>query len=495
MNSIIQNLATIEMTPVFPLVMVIVVLASFSLIFLIHNDKCDSKCSTLPPGNSGWPFIGESLELLKFCSGGCPEKFILDRMNKFSSHAFRTSLLGQDAVVFCGSSGNKFLFSNENKLVKAWWPRSMMKPLFFPTPMTTSTNEFTKKMRGSVHEFLNGETLQQFIGLMDAMEKEHLEIKWSPYGEVEVFPLMRKFNFTLACRLFMGVNDPNLISKMAEPFLLVSTGFMSLPINFPGTAYNHAMKGGKILREEVLKIVRQRKAQVFEKKLDFREAKDLLSRMLYATDENNMFADELEIANTIISLLNAGNEPISATISFVLKYLAELPHIYDEVLKEQMEIAMSKRPGEWLNWKDIQKMKYTWNVVSETMRIASPAHGAFREVISDFTFAGFTIPKGWKAVWTTHSTHKNPKYFPNPEKFEPSRFEGNGPAPYTYVPFGGGPRMCPGIQYTQLQVLSFIHNVVIKFKWEKHFPNEKITYRPLPCVENGLPIRLLPHQT
>ncbi|KAK6913549.1 Cytochrome P450 [Dillenia turbinata] len=330
------------MTPFYPLVIVIVVLASLSIIFLVHNDKRDSKHSTLPPGNCGWPFIGESLELLKLCSRGSPEKFIQDRMNNFSSHAFRTSLLGQDTVVFCGPSGNKFLFSNENRIIEAWWPRSMMKPLFFPTPMITSTSEFTKKIRSSVLEFLRGETLQQFIGSMDAMEKEHLEIEWSPHREVEVFPLTRKFNFTLACRLFMGVNDPKLISKIAEPFLLVSTGFMSLPIDFPGTAYNRAMKGGKILREEVLKIVRHRKVQVLEK-IDFGEAKDLLIRMLYATDEKDKFGNEMEIANTIISLFNAGNEPISATISFVLKYLAELPHIYDEVLKEQMEIAIVQK--------------------------------------------------------------------------------------------------------------------------------------------------------
>ncbi|KAK6913553.1 LOW QUALITY PROTEIN: Cytochrome P450 [Dillenia turbinata] len=110
----------------------------------------------------------------------------------------------------------------------------------------------------------------------------------------------------------------------------------------------------------------------------------------------------------------------------------------------------------------------------------------------DFTFAGFTIPKGWKAFWTTHSTHKNPKYFPNPKKFDTSRFEGNGPAPYTFMPFGVD---LGCVLYTQLQVLSFIHNLMIKFKWEKLFPNEEITYRPLPSVENGLPIRLLPHST
>ncbi|XP_057785470.1 beta-amyrin 28-monooxygenase-like, partial [Salvia miltiorrhiza] len=145
-------------------------------------------------------------------------------------------------------------------------------------------------------------------------------------------------------------------------------------------------------------------------------------------------------------------------VTAVMNYLAEFPHIYDEVLKEQMAIAKTKGPNDLLTWEDIEKMKYSWNVARESLRLTPPVQGAFRQTTTEFTYAGFTIPKGWKTFWTVHSSHKNPKYFPEPEKFDLSRFEGSGLAPYTFVPFGGGARMCPGKEYARLEVLVFMQS-------------------------------------
>lgn len=96
-----------------------------------------------------------------------------------------------------------------------------------------------------------------------------------------------------------------------------------------------------------------------------------------------------------------------------------------------------------------------------------------------------------QVYWTTSSTNKNPSYFQDPQVFDPSRYDKcDGPIPYTYVPFGGGPRMCPGKEYARLAILTFLHNVVMKYKWELIVPNEKIVGDMMPTPENGLPIRL-----
>lgn len=76
----------------------------------------------------------------------------------------------------------------------------------------------------------------------------------------------------------------------------------------------------------------------------------------------------------------------------------------------------------------------------------------------------------WSVGFTQHSS----EYFSESEKFNPIRFEGSGPPPYSYVPFGEGPLMCPGKEYARMTILVFLHYAVKMFKWESILPNEKL---------------------
>ncbi|KAF6167338.1 hypothetical protein GIB67_043199, partial [Kingdonia uniflora] len=428
--------------------------------------KQKSQSINLPLGKTGWPIIGESLDFVSARRKGTPEKFINDRMRAFSPEIFKTSLLGEPTAVFCNPAGNKFLFSNENKLVHSWWPSTINK--IFPSGQHSSSKEEAKKLRRMLPGFFKPESLQRYVHIMDLMAKEHLETSWDNNKEVVVLPLAKNLTFSLACKLFLSINDPVHVAKFLEPFSKLAHGIMSIPIDLPGTDFNTAIKASNTIRKEILSIMKQRKVDLAEKKAS--PTQDILSYMLVTTNEDGEYMDDLGIIDKILALLIGGHDTVSSAITSIVKYLAELPHVYNEVLREQTEIANSKKAGELLNWEDIQKMKYSWNVACEALRLDPPVQGSFREALTDFTYLGFSIPKGWKLYWTNSSTHKNPDYFPDPQKFDPSRFEGNGPAPYTFVPFGGGPRMCPGKEYARLEILAFMHHVVRKYKWKKVYP-------------------------
>lgn len=109
-----------------------------------------------------------------------------------------------------------------------------------------------------------------------------------------------------------------------------------MPIDLPGTPFNKAIKAAKDIRKELLKIIRERKVDLGEGKATARQ--DILSHMLLTCDENGEFMNELDIADKILGLLIGGHDTASAACTFLVKYLAELPHIYDAVYQGSLFI-------------------------------------------------------------------------------------------------------------------------------------------------------------
>jgi cytochrome P450 len=158
---------------------------------------------------------------------------------------------------------------------------------------------------------------------------------------------------------------------------------------------------------------------------------------------------------------------------------------------ELVDIMSKKMAGENLTLEDTKKMKYTWQVARESMQLFPPIFGSFRKAIADTEYEGFTIPRGWKVLWTAYGTHYNGDYFDDPVRFSPSRFEAAIPA-HVYVPFGGGPRVCAAYQLAKLNILIFLHFIVTQYDWSLLYPDEPITVDPLPFPSPGMPIKLSP---
>ncbi|XP_018498675.2 beta-amyrin 28-monooxygenase-like [Pyrus x bretschneideri] len=468
----------------------------------MKNVKLDRH--PLPPGSTGWPIIGETLEYLSTAKKGVPENFVLDRINKYLSSAgnsckvFKTSLLLQDMAVLCTAGGNKFLFSNEEKLVKSWWPAYLDKLIVGNSEKTLNITEESNRFRMILAPYLKPAGLQKYIGTMDSVTKKYLVTYWDHKDQVKVHQHAKKYAFTLACKLMLDTEDPQLLGILQRLLKDLSSGFTALPIDLPGTTFNRAIRASRQLREEIEKIVVERRIQLSTASANSMvdedgDHGDMLSSLLMETYSDGKQITESEIADKLYGVIVAGHDGLSSALTTIMMYLAELPQVYDAVFKEQMEIANSKAAEELLNWGDVQKMKYSWSVACEAMRLLPPSLGTFREATTDFVYEGHLIPKGMKLYWHPHSTHKNPECFPNPEKFDPSRFEGQGPPPFAFVPFGGGPRMCPGKEYARLKILVFMHNVVTKYKLDKVFPDEKFIWTPVHLPTKGLPIKLFPH--
>ena len=158
---------------------------------------------------------------------------------------------------------------------------------------------------------------------------------------------------------------------------------------------------------------------------------------------------------------------------------------------EHDEIAKNKADGEALTWEDLHGMRFTWRVALETLRMIPPVFGSFRRALEDIEFDGYCIPKGWQVFWASSMTHMDPGIFPDPDKFQPSRFESQAP-PYSFVAFGGGQRLCAGIEFARVETLVAMHHLLRRFRWRLCCEDKDNTFvrDPMPSPQNGLPIVL-----
>ncbi|KAK3033851.1 hypothetical protein RJ639_034269 [Escallonia herrerae] len=288
-----------------------------------------SEKPPLPPGTTGWPLIGETLDYFSKVLHGCPEKFVSERRDKYSSKVFRTSIIGQPMAILGGAEGNKLLFSNESKLVQVWWPSSIDK--IFPKSHNKTNHEDFIDVRKMLSASLKVDALQKFVGTTDMVMKQHLQTDWDR-NEVKVSLVVKGYTLALACRLFLSVCDPREVQKLAKPIEDISKGILSVAVNFPGTAFSRAVKASKAMRKEVEVMIKQRKTDLSEKRET--PTQDVLSQMLLSTDENGRFSNEVDIASYLVGLLHGGYGTVNAALTFVMKYLAEHPDVYDEVLRE-----------------------------------------------------------------------------------------------------------------------------------------------------------------
>ncbi|CAK9222794.1 unnamed protein product [Sphagnum troendelagicum] len=439
----------------------------------------------LPPGRLGLPFIGETLEFMTATKNNNSLAFFNSRVAKYGE-IFKTNILFAPSISFGTPEANKFLFANENKLFQLSWPSSAAK--LAGESVANKVGKEHKNLRHTFMAFFGASSLHDFVPRLDNATKAHFQQFWEGRDEIKAMETIKHFLFSLVMDLFLSIIEGPEFHSMQHDVEDYINGTFQLPINFPGFAYHKAKLGRDNIKRTLDMIISRRRKDTKEGKVEMYH--DLLSFLLNTPhdEEGNPIKDE-EIKDNIALLLFAGIETTSTTISMALKYLFLNPHCLQEVVKEQMEISKTK-DGAPLNWEDTRKMKYTWCVLQECLRIQPALEQAFRICIKEFEYGGFTIPKGWKVFWSAHRTHMSPQIFPNPTKFDPSRFEGSGPTPFSFLGFGGGLRMCLGNEFARITMLIFLHYMVLNYEWCMVDPNEKNYVIPAPTFQKGLQLKL-----
>ncbi len=204
---------------------------------------------------------------------------------------------------------------------------------------------------------------------------------------------------------------------------------------------------------------------------------DLLTMIMRQPYKDGSVMNDRQVRDEAITLLITGYETIGEALTWSLYNLSQHPTILGKLEEELSTVLKGNLP----TIKDLPNLTYTEMVISESMRIFPPTW-IFVRIASqqDELPRGTKIPPGSKIYLCPYVVHRNPKYFPNPEKFEPERFlpeiQKNRPK-YAYFPFGGGPRLCIGKPFAKMEYTLVLAMIASKYKFSL-LPDQEVILDP-----------------
>ncbi|VAI51244.1 unnamed protein product [Triticum turgidum subsp. durum] len=450
---------------------IVVALVVAIAIHLLSRAK-KRRPANLPPGSLGLPVIGQSLGLLR---------------------AMRGADGGTPTVLLAGPAANKFLFFSSALSTRQ--PRSVQRILGENSILDLHGADH-RRVRGALLEFLRPDMLKMYVGGIDAEVRRHVEENWAGRGTVTVLPLMKRLTFDIISALLFGLERGAVRDALAGDFAHMMEGMWAIPVNLPFTAFSRSLKASGRARRVLAGITQEKKASRCQPEHGNKapRSSDLITCLLGLTDGHGerLLSDEEIVDNAMVALI-AGHDTSSILMTFMVRHLANDDATLAAMVQEHEEIAMNKGDGDALTWEDLTKMKFTWRVAQEILRTVPPIFGNFRRALEDVEFDGYLIPKGWQVFWTANVTHMDASIFHEPAKFDPSRFENQAASaapPCSFVAFGGGPRICPGIEFSRIETLVTMHHLVRRFRWKLCCKENTFVRDPMPSPLRGLPIQI-----
>ena len=217
---------------------------------------------------------------------------------------------------------------------------------------------------------------------------------------------------------------------------------------------------------------------------------DLLSRLLVAQHEDGTRMSDLQLRDEAMTLYLAGHETTALTLAWSWYLLSQNPNVENELVSEWQHVLAGATPTA----DQLHRLPYTAAVIAESMRLYPPVYVIGREATDDLELGGYRVKRGYTVLMSQWVSHRDPRYFPEPEEFRPERWE-NGLAKripkFAYYPFGGGQRLCVGSSFALMEAAIILAAVGQRYRFTLD-PDAVIGIKPqitlLPA--NGIPATL-----
>ncbi len=355
-------------------------------------------------------------------------------------------------------------------------PLGRERRMLFGDGLATSDGELWRRQRRLSQPAFRNQRIATY-GDAIAAEAARMTDRWRPGQSRDLHAEFMQLTLRIVCRTLFGVDvsrDVREVGAALEdvmPFFARQGNFFGhlLPKNLPTPGRVRFRRAVERLDRILYGIIARRRVKP--------GGNDLLSILLAARDEDGSQMSDRQLRDEAMTLFLAGHETTALALSWTVAVLSQNPHADERVFDEARAL-----PGV-LTAADLPALRWTSQCITETMRLYPPAWIIARRAKKDVEIGGFRIPARAFVAMSQWVVHRDPRFFPNPERFDPTRWEeGKDVSPHAFFPFGGGGRICIGRSFAMLEATLILATVSRRFRFRP-------TSNSIPTPQAGISLR------
>jgi cytochrome P450 len=397
------------------------------------------------------------------------------------------------------------LLTNHVNYGKSNFVRHMLGPVL-GNGLLISEGELWRRQRRIMAPAFHTRRIADFVAVMASCAEAALT-RWQTLPQpFDITAEMRDLSLAIIGRTMFSTDlgrDANAVRRLMDTFIALRPGVLDL-FGFPAW---FSPRPSRAFRQDIAefealfaRMMAQRRSAAADTPdaadaADAPARHDLLSMLLAARDpETGEGMTDKQLRDEVLTIVAAGHETVATALSWTWYLLAQNPSAEARLHAELDRVLGGRAP----TYADLAALPWTRMVLEESMRLYPPAHTMSRTALGEDRIGGVRVPKGALISINIYVTHRNPKLWPDPERFDPERFAPAAAAQrhrFAYLPFGGGPRICIGNGFAMTEALVVLATVAQRFRvrllaGEEVRPVGLITLRP----RDGIRVTLEPRK-
>lgn len=356
--------------------------------------------------------------------------------------------------------------------------------------LLTSEREFHLRQRRIIQPLFHHERLTRY-GSVIADLAERASNRWTSGAEVDMAKEMSLLTLDITGKTLFGVDVDDVagevgkaLSAMLDTFAVLVSPLGDFLLKLPFPRMIRARKAQEQLDRIIYRVIEGARAS--------QESETLISLLLHARDEDGSGMTDQQVRDEAMTLFLAGFETTSNVMTWTWHLLSQNPGTEAKLHAELDTVLAERLP----NVEDLQRLPYTQMVLSESMRLYPPAWVVGRRALKDVRIGDLQIPEGSIVAVSQYVMHRDPRYYPDPERFDPERWTPLArtarPA-FSYFPFGAGSRVCIGKHLAQMEAALLLATIARRWKMEA-VAGHRIQTQPVITLRPKNGLRMLLHR-